>query len=167
MCGCGICGSRFRIQPCPSTFPTACCRSKNAVVEGIEQFFYRGMPAVFQTLCEGFSQDCVYSYAAWSRAPRCWSDAGWPTLAKADRRAIDARAMPCGDRRVVCAMAMRGGRVMDTIDTSGFARCAACDLRRVDAHVFVRPSSPSTDTRASRRTRASCVREVSMRMSKS
>ncbi|CBM10041.1 protein of unknown function [Ralstonia solanacearum PSI07] len=54
MCGCGICGSRFRIQPCPSTFPTACCRSKNAVVEGIEQFFYRGTPAVFQTLCEGF-----------------------------------------------------------------------------------------------------------------
>ncbi|WP_162897808.1 hypothetical protein [Ralstonia solanacearum] len=64
---------------------------------------------------------------------------------------------------------------MDTIDTSGFARCAACDLRRVDAqidaqidaHVFVRPSSPSTDTRASRRTRVSCVRDVSMRMSKS
>ncbi|BEU71031.1 hypothetical protein MAFF211271_05860 [Ralstonia syzygii subsp. indonesiensis] len=141
------------------------------MVEGVEQFFYRGTPAVFQTLCEGFSQDCAYSYAAWSRAPRCWSDACWPTLAKADRRVIDARAMPCGDRHVVCEMAMRGGRVMDTIDTSGFARCAACDLRRVDAqidaHVFVRPSSPSTDTRASRRTRASCVRDVSMRMSKS
>lgn len=68
-------------------------------------------------------------------------------------------------------MTMHGRRAVDPIGTSGSARCAARDLRHVDAQidacVFVRLSSRFTDTRASRRVQVSRECDVSMRMSKS
>ncbi len=139
---------------------------------GLEQSFYRGTPAMFQTLGEGFfrgrsvSVRCrVACTAMLERCPLADAREGRPPCR---RRSCDAIRQSPGH---ACEMTMRERRVMDTIDTSGFMRRAACGLRRVDAqldvHALVRASSPSTNLCASRRMRLSCVCEVSTRMSQS
>lgn len=171
MCDCGIRGDRRLARRRHSALSAACWCSKSRATEAVEQCFYRNTPAVFQTLCEGFPRPAACSRAAWS--PWCRSDPAGRSedregRSPCHRRPRDAMRQPLCR---TCDMTMHGRRAVDPIGTSGSARCAARDLRHVDAQidacVFVRLSSRFTDTRASRRVQVSRECDVSMRMSKS
>ncbi len=171
MCDCGIRGDRRLARPCHSALSAACRCSKSRATEAVEQCFYRNTPAVFQTLCEGFPRPAACSRAAWS--PRCRSDPAGRSedregRSPCHRRPRDAmRQPPCR----TCDITMHGRREVDPIGMSRSVRCAARDLRHVDAQidacVFVRLSSRFTDTRASHRVQVPRACDVSMRMSKS
>lgn len=96
MCDCGIRGDRHLARPCHSAVSAACWRSKSRATEAVEQCFYRSTPAVFQTLCERFSQ------TRRALPGRRGAGAILPTeakTAKASRHVIDGRAMPHGNHR--------------------------------------------------------------------